>query len=487
MLTRFNIFNRRSLATLCCCLLLNATFAAIIGEHKGGDTGTGGESGGSGNNVFDGNRKEGKGENTAKAGKAATGGGGDGQKEKNDKKTPATPPEATIVRFYNDGPTNPNLSGPLIYDIDRVQDGKPVEKVKFKTDDELMESVARETENRVHESFNREPEDAEKRSKPLSNGFESDTENLKKLLENAKGQAREEEQKNEIEAMVKMTSALKEFQKYYGNMVEEKAVDLAQKEENTDKGVDEQKNSAKSSPAKMITAPSFGTGAMQTLKKLSMSIFNLIVGDSSGNETGNAFRNYFNNYVNKGQARGDSYLKSSLQESGLLGRPKNFIQINDRVRENVINISREFLSSGATKIQYSQDANKRNGPLSFDCSGFVTYVYYNAGLDMRRANGRAPSVMEIAKSNLFYEVVDKSEAKVGDLILQFGEENDFDSNHVGIYSGTNSKGKALYISATVRGGEAVLNPPKSSSIVEYRPEVLQKEWHLYRWKKQNGE
>jgi cell wall-associated NlpC family hydrolase len=146
-------------------------------------------------------------------------------------------------------------------------------------------------------------------------------------------------------------------------------------------------------------------------------------------------------------------------------------------------LARSYLAAGI-KIQYSKDKDKRNGPNSFDCSGFVAYVYQQLGLDMSKANGGAPTVSQItSKNGPFHEVVNVDDAKIGDLIVHLGEGD----KHIGIYS-RDEQGNVKEISAAVGGRlkRSKLDPshPKfKSSITEYPPSEFGEDWTVYRWNK----
>jgi cell wall-associated NlpC family hydrolase len=477
-------FNYRLLLTLFCFLLISPSFAGYVGEQRGGDLGTGGETGGDGGtSVNDGGRNNGKDGSNTKLDHNT--GNGDGSREPNKKESAKPPPETPIVKFHYDGPVNPNLLGTHIFEVARVQDGKVVEKVQLKTEGQLKETVTKEIDNHVDDSFNNNAryESEERRTKPLNNGLEKETEDLRKLLANANIQAKEEEQKKELQALEQATIAFQDLQMEYARVVETMAADLSSLEEKTEKAADERRKSIQAAPSNIESAPSNEAGAIQILKNISMSILNFIVGDSGENETGIAFKRFFESLIKKGPKRSVPYVNSALQSSGAL--PIKELNPVGPAREKLMQISRAFLAPNV-KIQYSKDLNKRGGPRSFDCSGFVSYVYNKVGLELSKTNGGIPNVANIIDKDGMFHEIDKSEARVGDLIVHLKVENVNNDNHVGIYGGIDPSGNVLEISATVRNGRAKLDPDHrnfKSSIAEHPPYYMGQVWHIYRWNK----
>lgn len=471
------ILNHRLLLTLFCFLFISPAFASAVGEHKGEDIGTGGENGG-GTSVNDGGRNNGKGGSNTKIDHST--GRGDDSHEPNKKDSATLPRETAIVKFHTDGPINPNLLGTHIFEVARVQEGKVVEKVQLKVEDQLKETVKKEIDNQVDETFNYNAryESTERRTKPLNSTLERETEDLRKLLENANIQAKEEQQKKELQALEQATKAFQELQMNYAKVVESMAFDLSALEEKTENAADDRRKNIQVSPSNVQVPPSFENGALQVLKKISMSILSFIVGDSGENQTGMAFKRFFDGLRKKSPKRSDPYVNSALQTSGLI--PKKELNPIEPAREKVMSISRAFIAPNVN-IQYSQDSKKRIGPRSFDCSGFVSYIYNKAGLELSKANGGVPTVRDIiAKDGMFHEI-DEEDAKIGDLIVHTGK-----SNHVGIYSGKDEQGNIKEISATTRNNYAKLDPSNfmfKTSIVEHPPVHIGKSWHFYRWNK----
>lgn len=479
MRTCLKIFNCLSRFAIFCFLIINISQAAYLGEQKGGDTGTGGENGGGGTNVNDGGRGNGKGNSAWETGR---GGHADDPKKNSNNKPPPPPPEPPVLNVHYDGPINPYMAGHLIFEAERVQEGKVVEHVDIKTEDLLKETVVKESENQIADAFDNGTEaiDADRRDNHLKTGLQKDTADLKGLVENAKNQARDNEQKDALERLAKIIGKYNEFQKDYGIRLEDKASELSGKADNTVKTAEVQKGNSQNSPANLAAAPTFETGAIQTLKNISKSIFNLLMGGQADNAVGNAFRRYFNELANKTPRRGAHYVKKALQNSGLNGGHPVVNSIGP-VREKLMISTKNYLAP-AVKIQYSQNRDKRNGPLSFDCSGFVSYIYGKAGLDMAKSNGGAPTVKDIiAKNGLFHEV-DIKDAKEGDLIVHLGERD----NHVGIYSGKDEQGNIKETSATTRKKAALRSiddPYFKSSITEHPPSYIGSNWHIYQWNK----
>lgn len=83
----------------------------------------------------------------------------------------------------------------------------------------------------------------------------------------------------------------------------------------------------------------------------------------------------------------------------------------------VISIARNYLGSGYTA--------GGNGPNSFDCSGFTSFVYRQVGISLPRTTGAQASVgSKVSKGNL----------KPGDLLI-FGNTYKSGVSHVGVYIG----------------------------------------------------
>jgi cell wall-associated NlpC family hydrolase len=197
----------------------------------------------------------------------------------------------------------------------------------------------------------------------------------------------------------------------------------------------------------------------------------------------NSFMDFIKSIFDKKPIDGGPYVKESLRNALSNGQAKSQNPI-DPVRNKLNSFAQSYLAPGI-KIQYSQDRDKRNGPNSFDCSGFITFVYKQFGLEISKANGGAPLVSQIIdKTGLFYKLDDKNDAKVGDLIVHKGQID----NHVGIFSRKDENGNVKEISATVGGKfeKSKLDPNDplfKSSITEYPASSFGKDWAVYRWNK----
>lgn len=92
-----------------------------------------------------------------------------------------------------------------------------------------------------------------------------------------------------------------------------------------------------------------------------------------------------------------------------------------------------------------------NGPTSFDCSGFVKYVYSNFGVDLERGTyDQVNQGVSVAREDL----------QPGDLVF-FGSSSD--PHHVGIYVGDNS-----YIHAPRTGDVVKISPLTRSDYLTAR-------------------
>lgn len=342
--------------------------------------------------------------------------------------------------------------------------------------------MAKDEGNHIAEAFDNGPEAnvPDRHDNHSKEGLQKDTADFKGLVENAKNQARDNEQKDALERLAKIVGKYNEFQRKYGNRIEDKASGLSGKADNVEKTAEDQKGNLQNSPSNPASLPPSETETVQSLKNISKSIFNFFMGGQADNAVGNGFRRYFNELENKTPRRGAPYVKAALQNSGLNGGHP-VVKSIEAVREKLMSSSKSYLAPGV-KIQYSQNRDKRNGPLAFDCSGFVSYIYGKAGLDMAKSNGGAPTVKDIiAKDGLFHEV-DVKDVKEGDLIVHLSAGD----NHVGIYSGKDEQGNIKEISATTRKGFAKYDPSDpsfQSSITEHPPAHIGKIWHIYRWNK----
>lgn len=87
--------------------------------------------------------------------------------------------------------------------------------------------------------------------------------------------------------------------------------------------------------------------------------------------------------------------------------------------------------SAAISLAYAQMGKPyrwgAEGPSSFDCSGFTTYIY-------RNALGKSIPRTSVAQSGYGTKIDNKSDLIPGDLVF-FDTDKDGDVNHVGIYAG----------------------------------------------------
>ena len=94
-------------------------------------------------------------------------------------------------------------------------------------------------------------------------------------------------------------------------------------------------------------------------------------------------------------------------------------------------------AAGQTKIgtPYVYGAT---GPSSFDCSGFTSWAYAQAGVSIPRTSE--------SQANIGTRIYSQSDLQVGDLVFFFG-----DIHHVGLYAGNGQ----------------VLHAPRTGTVVRY--------------------
>ena len=473
-------------------------YAGELGEQRTGDTGTGEVKGKADSNseVYDGGRYGGKTETILHPIKGGSDheGGNNGNKKSS---KPSTPP---VVVFHYDGPGNIYLPGPLVFEVQRVKAGKVVEKAKVKTEVTLKESVEKEQSNHIEDGFNSEVNQVEinRPSRPLNHSrdeLQSETRELKSLFENASIQTDEIEEKNALDNLTKLVEDFNNFQKEYANLIGGSAAELSQTENKSSQASRDLSKQTQTLIKIPISNLPIDVGILERIKQISTSFLSYIFGGPSENFIGTTFKKYFDQFSNidSNTSRGDPYVKEALKKSiSSSTGGKNLIA---PVREKLVKSAKSYTAPGV-KIQYSQDPDKRNGLHSFDCSGFVTYIYGQMGLNFAGPYGRAPTVSDMISKNGMFHEIDASEAQVGDLVVHLKSDNpsfvnkygniiSF-SNHIGIYNGKDERGVVKESSATTRGKDAKreTNDPKfRSSIVEHPPEYLGKIWHIYKWNK----
>ncbi|SED30276.1 Cell wall-associated hydrolase, NlpC family [Streptomyces sp. 3213] len=101
-------------------------------------------------------------------------------------------------------------------------------------------------------------------------------------------------------------------------------------------------------------------------------------------------------------------------------------------------------AAGQTKIG-SPYVYGASGPSSFDCSGFTSWAYAQAGVSIPRTSE--------AQANAGTRIYSESDLKVGDLVIFYG-----DYHHVGLYAGNGQVLHAPHTGAVVRY-ESIGNMP----------------------------
>ncbi|MBN2767460.1 MAG: LysM peptidoglycan-binding domain-containing protein [Paludibacteraceae bacterium] len=89
-----------------------------------------------------------------------------------------------------------------------------------------------------------------------------------------------------------------------------------------------------------------------------------------------------------------------------------------------------------------------NGPESFDCSGYTSYVFKNFGANLHRTS---------YDQSTQFPLVDKSEIKPGDLVFFEGRRQNGRVGHVGIVTEKKENGEFDFIHASVNRGVIVTN------------------------------
>jgi len=97
-----------------------------------------------------------------------------------------------------------------------------------------------------------------------------------------------------------------------------------------------------------------------------------------------------------------------------------------------------------------------NGPNSFDCSGFVRYVYDEFGANVKNVPRTADNMYDLSKK------IQKSELQPGDLVF-FNTKNKNKMDHVGIVISPYGSDKIDFIHAGASDGVAVINDLYSNS------------------------
>ena len=144
----------------------------------------------------------------------------------------------------------------------------------------------------------------------------------------------------------------------------------------------------------------------------------------------------------------------------------------------------KLLADPGQKIRYSQEQDKRKGPDSFDCSGFVQTMYHAADLDYPDTTAAG------FQHSPFFEPVSLSDAQPGD-VIQWLKADGAKYDHVGVISRIDFDG-TVYVIAAGSGGRnhlSELDPnidPKRfvSSVQESMADKLISEVNpnFYRWK-----
>jgi hypothetical protein len=222
-----------------------------------------------------------------------------------------------------------------------------------------------------------------------------------------------------------------------------------------------------------------GQSALDKISGLSKAIWDYALGPADRG----LLRN-FNGFLQGAASRADRPVgQGPKRVIAILNRNTPVPDMTQAGREKILDFAKK--TAARDDVVYSQDPALRTGPDSFDCSGFVAKTYEQAGFSFG-----SPSVAEIVNDSAhFTEVSDPRDAQAGDLVVHLKKENQDDenaSNHVGIFTGTDSNGAPTEISAQIRGGHATgeKNPFKSS-IQESRAKSFGKHWRIFRWKKLN--
>jgi hypothetical protein len=141
--------------------------------------------------------------------------------------------------------------------------------------------------------------------------------------------------------------------------------------------------------------------------------------------------------------------------------------------------------------QYTQSPEGRQGPDSFDCSGFVGFVYAQAGMGYATPGARMPSVSElVAPGSPFARLAAGAAPLPGDLIVHLKSDGNSDE-HVGIFAGFAPSGEPFEISAQTKhdkrtGVDAakipIGSPGHKPSIGKTEAPAFGTPWRVYRWR-----
>jgi len=116
--------------------------------------------------------------------------------------------------------------------------------------------------------------------------------------------------------------------------------------------------------------------------------------------------------------------------------------------------------------QYKYDKHSLNKPKGLDCSGFVTWAYYQ--VTGRQISGNT-SDMNFRAHSGEWQIIDKNNLKIGDIGFRRRPSG---AQHVGIYIGENSKGENLFVHAGDTDGCILVNTVSYAPFQEfYRPNV----------------
>jgi len=120
--------------------------------------------------------------------------------------------------------------------------------------------------------------------------------------------------------------------------------------------------------------------------------------------------------------------------------PVDYISKPTSLADSIVNYGRLFLNT-----PYRSGSQ---GPNSFDCSGFSSYVYRNFGYELKRSS------REQAEQ---FNSVDKTSLKPGDLVFFQGRCRSKRVGHVGIVVSATDSGRFSFIHAANHGGVTISN------------------------------
>ena len=117
----------------------------------------------------------------------------------------------------------------------------------------------------------------------------------------------------------------------------------------------------------------------------------------------------------------------------------------DAQRYIAIQTALELLDKGITYSQSNRHGKKNGWPTQMDCSSFVTYCLMAAGQKIAGTDKDAGAYTGTYLGSKYYNNINRSELTPGDIALANSSTSGGNSNHIGLYLGTDDKGREVWI------------------------------------------